>query len=274
MIHRRIFLTLLLLNTLSLPAMAARELVDDFNGATIDFTKWSGLDPADDISEYFVGVSIVDENLVLINTSDGSSLIIDQGSRVLVLSPDFSAIQATISVVSVEDGGGEAAANLEGQYYNANSGIPINQTGDVTAIMSIGNRGNGFEAWAEILVSTHPSFETWTKFTEDIVTPPGVLNPNAAHIAKIEYDDVNNIFTFTVGSTSIQRSGPPRLGDPYFTRQNLSATTCCGTNPFIHATFDDVRIGNVPLDDFSSGPSLDKLTGPNLERLKWGNHND
>ena len=124
MIHRRIFLTLLLLNTLTLPAMAARELVDDFNGATIDFTKWSGLDPADDISEYFVGVSTVDENLVLINAGDGSSLIIDQGSRVLVRDPDVSAMQATISVVSVEDGGGEAAANLEGQYYNANSAVP------------------------------------------------------------------------------------------------------------------------------------------------------
>jgi hypothetical protein len=253
------------MNAILPPAMAAKELVDNFNGTAIDFSKWSGLDPADNISEYFVGVSVDDKNLVLINAGDGSSLLIDQGSRTWVRVPDVSAIQANISVVSVEDGGGKAAANLEGQYYNANSAVPANQTGDVAAILSIGDRGKGFlEAWSEILVSTHPSFETWTKVTEDVVTIPGALNPNTAYTAKIEYNDVTNIFTFIAGGTNIQRSGPPRKGLPYFTRQNLSVTTCCGTNPIIHATFDDVWIGNEPLDSFSSGPYL--------ERSKWGNH--
>ena len=253
---------------ISLPVWAARELVDDFNGATIDFTKWSGFDPSDDITEYFVRVSTDDENLVLINAGDGTSLYRDQRSRTWVRNPDFSAIEATISVVSVEDGGSKAAANLEGQYYNANSAAPANQNGDVFAIVSIGDRGNGLEAWWEIHVSTHPTFESWNETSGTIIAPnpvPGFLSLNTAYVAKIEYDG-DQTFTFTVNATSSGPVlGPARMGFPSFTRQNLSTSTrCCGTNPSIHATFDDVLIGNVLLDDFSAGPYLD--------RSKWGHH--
>lgn len=138
----RRFLTLFLMIIISLPVWAARELVDDFNGATMDFTKWSGFDPSDDISEDFVRVSTDDDNLVLINASDGTSLYRPQGSRgsrTWLRSVNWN-LQATISVVSVDDGGGIATANLEGAYYNANSAAPADQTGDVVAMVSIGVR--------------------------------------------------------------------------------------------------------------------------------------
>jgi len=249
---------------IALPAWSARELVDDFSGATIDFTKWSGFDPSDDITEYFVRINTGDDNLVLINVGDGTSLYRDQRSRTWVLNPVLSAIEATISVVSVEDGGSKAAANLEGQYYNANSAAPADQNGDVFATVSIGDRGNGLEAWWEIHVSTHSTFESWNE-TSGTIIAPGTLNLNTAYVAKIEYDS-DKTFTFTVnGTSSGPVLGPDRMGLPNITQQNLSTLTrCCGANPSIQATFDDVLIGNVPLDSFVFGPFLD--------RSKWGNY--
>jgi len=273
MTHPKTFLTLLALITLSLPAWAARELVDDFDGTTMDFSKWSGFDSANDITEYFVGVNVdvggkaKNQTLVLINVGDGSALFRHQKSRAVIRNPDLSAIEATISVVSVEDGGGTAAAkaSLEGQFYNTLSAAPINQEGDVFATVWIGDRGNGLEARWEILVSTHPTFETWNQTSGTIIGPAGNLNLETPYVAKIEYDEIFNRFTFTVDGTNIQKSGPPRMGSPYFTSQSLSTTTrCCGASPAIHATFDDVSIGNVLKDQF--------FVGPYLDRTVWLNH--
>ena len=141
--------------------------------------KWSGFDSRSDITEYFVGVNVAigvnaaDENLVLINVGDGSALFRHQKSHAVIRNPDLSAIEATISVVSVEDEGGKAAANLEGQYYNTLSAAPTNQNGDVFATVSIGDRGKGLEAWWEIQVSTHPTFETWVETSGTIIGPQG-----------------------------------------------------------------------------------------------------
>jgi hypothetical protein len=86
------------------------------------------------------------------------------------------------------------------------------------------------------------------------------LNFNVPYITKIEYDG-NRSFTFTVdGMSSGAILGPARMGPPSFPDQRLSSSTdCCGTNPSIHATFDDVVLDNglTIYDDFSSGIHID-----------------
>ena len=266
MTYARTFLTLLIAFTLSTPAWAALELVDDFNGATIDFTKWSGFDRQDDITEYTVLVDTMDQNLVLINVGDGSTLFRQQRSRAWVSNAtDLSAIEANIAVVSVKDGGSKATASLEGYYYNRTFTNPADQTGDVFATVSIGDRGNGLEAWWEIHESTHPTFDTWDVFDTGTLIGPG-LNLNTVYDAKIVYNG-GRMFNFTANGTTIAGvSGPSRAGDANFRGLNLSASTHrLGTNPSIHATFDDVSVGNNPLDDFSSGR-------PILSRAAWANH--
>jgi len=254
----KLHLILLLIISFAISSLQARELVDDFNDTTMDFTKWSGFDPADDISEQFVAIDTNVGNLVLITASDGTNLGYE-GARTWVSNPNFSAIEATINVVSVDDGGGTAAAAIEGAYYNSNVAAPADQNGDVVAMVLIGDRGSGLEAWWEILTSTHSEFETWTTNTGAIIAP-GTLNTNTPYIAKIEYNAVDT-FTFTVAGTPVGPIvGPPRVGFPGFTRQNLSALTqCCGANPSVKATFDDFRLGNVLTDDFSVGPYLSNL---------------
>ena len=92
---------------------------------------------------------------------------------------------------------------------------------------------------------------------------PGGLLPNTPYGAKIEYDPGLNQFTFTVNGASIQQSGPPRMGPPNRTTQHISATSCCSPDASIHATFDDVTVGGILRDDFSSAY---------LNRSVWGDY--
>jgi hypothetical protein len=258
MSHLRIFLISLILITYSLPSWAARELVDDFNGPTIDFTKWSNFDPAFSAGEFAARIDTVADNLVLTEASDGSRY---QRTRVRVENTTLTAMQATISVVSaIDGGGGVAAAAVDGQYYSAISAAPTDVNGDVFASVLIGERGNGLEAWWDIYQSTDPDFDTSTFVSSGVINLPGTLNFNTPYVAKIEYDG-NRTFTFTVnGMTSGPIMGPIRTGPPGFAYQSLtSSTDCCGTNPSIHATFDDVVLDNglAIYDDFSSGIHID-----------------
>ena len=256
MSHLRIFLIPLILITYSLPSWAVRELVDDFNGSTIDFTKWSDFDPAFSAGEFAARIDTTADNLVLIAASDGSRY---QRTRISVLNPSLTALQATISVVSVADGGSTASANIEGRYYNANSVAPVDATGDVFATVAIGDRGSGLEAWWEIIESTDANFDAWTQISSGTIIVPGTLSTNTPYIAKVEY--FGNHFTFTVdGMSSGPVLGPARMGPADFSYQRLSTSTdCCGTNPSIHATFDDVVLDNLLgiYDDFSSGIHID-----------------
>jgi len=212
----------------------ARELVDDFNGPTIDFTKWSEFDPAFSESEFASRIDTTANNLVLINKSDGSSF---HNTRIFVLNTTSTALQATISVVSIDDGGSQAEASVQGRYYNANSAAPVDDVGEVVARVLIGDRGNGLEAWWEILESTDPDFNASNKTTGAIIAP-GTLNTNTPYITKVEYD-ANQTFIFTVDSTgSGPVLGPVRIGPAKEPYQRLAAATrCCGINPSIHATF-------------------------------------
>jgi hypothetical protein len=269
--HPRLFLTLLLATIISLPASAASKLVDDFNGATMNFPKWSGFDPADDISEQFIRIDGDDENLVLMNVSDGLG---DHSTRTWLTSTHFSSLHANIAVISADGGGGAATAGLEGQYYNANSATPTNQVGDVAAMVFIGERGSGgLQAWWEIRVSTHPDFETWRLDSTGNIPFSGTLLFGNPYKVEIKYDSVRT-FTFNLGfnssDTSGPRQGPVRKGPAAFTRQNLSASThCCGINPSVHATFDDVTGFD---DGTGSEKLLDDFSGDFLDRSVWANH--
>ena len=257
----RIAAVLLLLATYALPCSAARELVDDFDGASIDFSKWSGFDATDDAHEFLVRVD--SGKLDMISVGDSSDRV-SLGARTSVINPDLSDIQATITIVSANAGGNEATANIEGQYYNTISASPGDQTGDVAAMVSIGDRGGGYlEAWATIRVSTHSDFETWTENIYVIVTTANSINPNTAYDARIQYDNNTNIFTFSAAGSNRQVTGPPNMGSPNLTRQNLSATTCCSDSSSVHASFDDFLLANLPIDNF---------TGDHLDRTIWANH--
>jgi hypothetical protein len=234
-------------------------LVDDFEGTTIDFNKWSW--PP---NEYAVKLDTLSDNLVMISTGNSVPIPFNV-TQTPVNAPNLASIQATITVVDTSTVGGDSvSANIAGQYYNANSAAPADQNGDIIAIVSIGDRGNGnLEAWATILESTDPFFSNWNTNPYDIITAPGALLPNTPYVTRIEYNQGANEFTFTVDGTSITRSGPARLGPANQTRQHLSVTSRSDPGASIKATFDDLNLGNVLVDDFSA---------EHLDRSIWGDY--
>ena len=222
-------------------------LVDDFSGTTIDFSKWSSN------SEYAVKLDTVNENLVMISAGNSGPIPFDV-TQTPVNAPNLASIEATITVADTSTiAGDRVSANIGGQYYNANSPAPISQDGDIIAMISIGDLdGNGnLEAWATILVSDDPFFGSWITSTYNI-TGLGALVANTPYAARIEYDQFLNRFTFTVDGTSIVQAGPPRLGPANSTRQFLSTTSSGDPNASIKATFDNFKLGNLLVDDFSS----------------------
>lgn len=226
-------------------------LVDDFSGTTIDFSKW------DIPNEYAVKLDTFNDNLVMI--SAGRSIPVPFNvTQTPVNAPNLTSIQATITVVDTSTMVGDTvSANIAGQYYNADLVAPVDQDGDIIAIVSIGDRGTGnLEAWATILESTDPFFSTWNTTTYDIITVPNNLLLNTPYIASIEYNQFIDRFTFTVDGTSIAPlfplPPPSRLGPAYQVNQHLSATSCCDPNASIKAAFDDLTLGNVVVDDFSA----------------------
>ena len=221
-------------------------LVDDFSGTTLDFSKWRNNE------EYAVKLDTFNDNLVMISAGNSTPIPFNI-TQTPLNAPDLSSIEATIAVISSSTAAGDSvSANIAGQYYNTDSAAPPNQDGDVIAVVSIGDRGNGnLEAWASILESVDPFFGTWNTNTYDIVVPGGLL-PNTPYDAKIEYDPGLNQFTFTVHGASIQQSGPARMGPANRTTQHISATSCCTPDASIHATFDEVTLGGILRDDFSS----------------------
>ena len=238
-------------------------LVDDFSGTTIDFSKWSRPQ-----FENAVVLDPINENLVMVSAGDSGSFPIQiSPTQTAVHSPNPLAIQATVTVVDTSVlAGQQVSANIAGRYYNTDAAAPPNHDGDIIAVVSIGDRGNGFiEAWATIHEFIDPFLLDTSQTDYDIVNTSGTLLAGTPYIARIEYDQGLNEFTFTVDGTSIQQAGPPRSGTAYQVRQHLSATGWGDENTLIKATFDDLILGNVLVEDFS---------GDYLDRSVWGDNNN
>ena len=232
--------------------VAGGVLVDDFSGTTVDFSQWTTG------NEYTAKLDTDNDNLIMISAGSSKSLA-SNSTRTFLVSPDLTSIQALITIVdnaaAVTD---SVSASIAGQYYNASSAMPPDQNGDVMAVVSIGNRGNGrLEAWATILESTISDFTSSSSTTFDIITDPNILLPNTAYTARIEYDQGTDMFTFTVAGVSIAEVGPPRVGPSNLTQQFLYVSSCCDSDARVHATFDSLRLGDVLVDDFS-GDYLDR----------------
>ena len=232
--------------------IAGGVLVDDFSGTTVDFSKWTT------DNEYAAKLDTDNGNLVMISAGSSKNLPFNS-TRTFLVSPDLTSIQSSIIIVDTAAAATDSvSASVAGQYYNANSAMPSDQNGDVMAVVSIGDRGNGnLEAWATILESTDSNFTSSNSTNYDIITAPGVLLPNTAYTARIQYNQVTDVFTFTVAGVSILQMGPPRVGPANLTQQFLYVSSCCDSDALIHAAFDDLTLGGALVDDFS-GNYLDR----------------
>lgn len=237
----------------SVAAQAA--LVDDFEGDTIDFSKWRNYD-TNHTWEVTREVDPEAGELVMGAASDGSSgFPTGSGRSVLIVNDDpAESLEALGEVTAVDAGSADQSAFIavEGNYYNAETASPSDYTDDVWASTMVGDWGSGLEARYEILRSTNADFTAWDIVAEGTIAT-GPLSLDTAYDMKVDYDGDDG-FSFTVNGTTASASGPSRAGAAFIDYQRVGALVEDGDNPVsVVGRFDDVAVndGAALYDDFS-----------------------
>lgn len=265
MIFRTTISTAALAALFAFPVSVNAELIDDFEGDTIDYSRWRtySTEHATELVR-----DIINEELVLHAASDGTSgSVIDYARSHLIVNDANppEALQGTVTVDSVNPGpdGDGASIAVEGFYYNADrSGAAGSgdRTGDVYAAVEIGDWGSGLEAWYTILESTDAGFTNSNVVDQGQITD--TLTTGMEYTVAVEYTG-SNTFNFSVGPTNANGTGPTREGAAALDYQQIAAYVSDGAGPAsVTGTVDDVYLNNATTvyDDFA---------GNRLDNSQW-----
>jgi hypothetical protein len=235
-------------------AFAAGALYDNFSGTYIDGLKWNEREFVREV----VGGKLVSK-------VGNAATDANPPNRTSFQNPSsINVIQSDIIVVATNlDSGINPAsfARIDGRFYNtANSGT---HRGDVYAGVTIGDRGNGLEAWWYVGEALDDEGSSWGDLGTGTLIVPGLAYGNS-YTTKIEYNGANG-FTFTVAGVSDSFTGPARLAAAFQAYKGLITRIFSdgglGTG-YVSALFDNVFINNqgTVYDDFSTAP---------LDQTKW-----
>jgi len=230
-------------------------LLDDFSSKNLDKTKWVYRDYAREI---------IDGKLIL-KLGNGSHMSAEvlpgifRAELPFIGSNDIHTIQADITIVDAELDekalDAESYAMIGGYFYNVNETEGL--TGDVYVEISIGERGNGLEAFWTVLKRLSNDSSQWETLGSGDISLANPLQKGTPVNIKLVYDG-NKSFEFSVnGNTSNfvgledRKRGPERR----FKTLEVGINATDGSNTgFISAEFDNVYINNeaIVYDDFFS----------------------
>ena len=224
-------------------AFGAPALYDDFSDPYIDNGKWGAREFVREVA----GGKLVSK---IGNASAGYVR-----NRTPITDPaSINAIECEVTVeATVLDGTDPRAsfAKIEGFFYSTAG--PEDTTRDVYAAVYIGDRGEGLEAYWEVLEAAD------VLIANGILIEPGTLVEGTLYSIKIDYNGTNG-FAFTVdGESSGSVVGPPRKGDAVILYKGLTtgidSDGGSGTG-YASAVFDNVYINNQTsvYDSFSTAP--------------------
>ena len=247
---------------ISLPgAWAGRVLYDDFSGEIIDNSKWIG-------SEAVLKVDPFRKKLIskISNTPENGT----QAVSVNFQEPEsIDSIECELTVIKADldtGYGASSIAGIEGYFYNTQSS-GTSSTGDITAAIYIGNRGNGLEAFWTVREFTEGGIEERGSGT---LIGPGILELSKGYsVVKIFYDGENS-FEFTVDDVTNSFTGPQRQREaiePYkYLITGVSSSGGSGKG-YMSALFDKVYIND-------SSTVYDTFDAMTLDQTKWQNLED
>ena len=148
-----------------------------------------------------------------------------------MIQADLNLSEATLSGTGTQ----QAFIGIAGFFYNSNSATPTNSLGDVFVRVSIGDRGNGPEAWYEVQESTATDFST----QNSTIASLGSVSLNTTYTASITYDG-NQTFSIVFNNgTAISVTGPARLGDASFPSRRVGSSVRFGQNNSTPSILDD-----------------------------------
>jgi hypothetical protein len=258
--NQRFFAILAMLTSLLLiysgEAVAGKILYDDFSSAYINSSKWR---------QRTIVREIVDGQYVskLGNRSPGMGAEFAPGlfmNSLYFANPDsINSVKCDITITESQlDSalGSQSYARILGLFYNTNpSG---GGTGDITAEVGIGDRGNGglevFGIVAEILDDDYQSWRIIDTVT--VIGPIQNVTFPITYNLQLIYNGSNG-FEFWANDNSKSLTGPERKASPFGKTKSLETVikaTNGSNNGYISAKFDNVYINNqtTVYDDFSS----------------------
>jgi len=245
----------LVVYALGIQTVTAKTVYDDFSEEFLSSSKWTNRD---------VVREIANEKLVM---KVRNSTIDEYGRATSSFQNPLSitTIQCDISVTEVDlDTGTDPSSfgRIHGFFYNTQSSGGA--MGDIFASVSVGDRGNGIEAWWEVHEGDDDELNDFTEKGIGSLSVPGLAYGNS-YTVKLEYDG-DKSFTFTVGGVSASfSSGPDRQRDAVTQHKALRTGAYAdggdgSGSGYASATFDNVLTNGTAYDDFSSSP---------LDQTKW-----
>ena len=187
-----------------------------------------------------------------------------------MIQADLNLSEATLSGTGTQ----QAFIGIAGFFYNSNSATPTNSLGDVFVRVSIGDRGNGPEAWYEVQESTATDFST----QNSTIASLGSVSLNTTYTASITYDG-NQTFSIVFNNgTAISVTGPARLGDASFPSRRVGSSVRFGQNNSTPSILDDtLPDGGLPVsvagtvDNVTTDTAglVDDFSGASLDQGKW-----
>ncbi len=156
-----------------------------------------------------------------------------------------------IDVTQNASGNAVAETRIHGYFYST-SASPTGFTGNIWAGVAIGDRGNGLEAYWSTDETLDDQQSSWTELAFGSLIPTGVLQTGTTYILELQYDDIDNQFTFTVydefemilGTQTYDFSN--RMGPAY------NPFVCIGT-----VAYNDVTMISAILDNIYTKSSPD-----------------
>ena len=250
----------------SFPVFAEPVLFEDFSGP-ISLEKFWGMEESIQLDTTNQNVIMSAKGKAFSTTGRGNNFTLDDSTT--------SLLQADITLTELTTGNStsqNAMLGISGTYYNAQSASPTDEVGDVFVRLTLGDRGNGPEAWYELQESTHPSFDDSTIVTGSF----GTISLNTSYPMSIAYDGDNTFTLIFNNGTAVNIDGPVRVGAPNspfrsinqrlrFGRDNSMPDAWeeiveNGTTASINGTADNVTTDAGLVDDF---------TGSNLDQNTW-----
>ena len=246
--------------------LAEPVLFEDFSGP-ISLSKFWGMEKS-------IELDTTNQNLIMSARGKAFSRT-GRGNNLTLNDSATSLLQADISLTELSTGNDasqNAMLGISGTYYNAQSANPTDDVGDIFVRLTLGDRGNGPEAWYELQESTDPSFNDSTIVTGSF----GEIELNTSYSMSIAYDGDNTFTLIFNNGAAVNIDGPARMGDansPFrsinqrlrFGRDNSMPDAWeviaeDGTTASIKGTIDNVT---------TDGGLIDNFSGSNLDQTNW-----
>jgi len=232
--RRLLFVTLLVsICLIASQFVSAQTLYDDFSGSFIDNNKWNQSEFVREVTNGQLASKITTES----GTPRNRTRIQNAGA--------VFAIQADVTVVETSLTNGDGFARIEGTFYNSQPAGGV--TGDIWAAVKIIDEGNGLSATYEVNEALDDDWSNYNIPAEGEIASS--LNYGQVYTVKIEYDEGENKFTFTVGTDSVEVDDttlPANLRADVGEFSSLTTginDAVSGVN-FVSALFDNVYINN------------------------------